>query len=130
MEDPCYLSRQLITCIGNKRALLPEIGQAVDQVKRRLGRSKLQILDAFSGSGVVTRYLKAHARSLVANDLEDYAAAVSRCYLRNRSTVNGAAVRDAVAWLNATADRAAGGDRHRGFIEAHRTRATCAWARS
>ena len=69
-ENPEYLSRQLITYIGNKRALLGQIGGAVEQVKRRLGKDRLRVFDAFSGSGVVSRYFKAHASLLISNDLE------------------------------------------------------------
>ncbi len=100
-EDPGYLSGQLITYIGNKRALIGQIGQAVERVKRRLGKSRLRVFDVFSGSGVVSRYLKAHAEVLIANDFEDYAAVVSRCYLRNRSTVEPDALRGLVVDLNA-----------------------------
>ena len=78
----------MLTYIGNKRALLTDIGQAVDRVKRRLGKDRLKIFDAFAGSGVVSRFFKAHAESLVSNDFEDYAAVVGRCYLRNRGTVD------------------------------------------
>ena len=87
-EDPDYLRRQLITYLGNKRALLGPIDQAVASVKRRLNKTKLRTFDAFSGSGVVSRYLKAHSSHLTTNDLEDYATVISRCYLRNRSTVD------------------------------------------
>ena len=87
-ENPEYLSRQLITYIGNKRSLLGPIGGAVDRVKQRLGKRRLRILDAFSGSGVVSRFFKAHASLLVSNDLEPYAAVTARCYLRNRSSVD------------------------------------------
>ena len=45
-EDPRYLQEQLITYIGNKRALLPFIGRGVDEVKRRLGKRRLRMLDA------------------------------------------------------------------------------------
>lgn len=100
-EDPDYLSRQLITYIGNKRALLGQIGQAVERVKRRLGKRGLRVFDAFSGSGVVSRFLKAHASYLISNDIEDYAAVTGRCYLRNRSTVDFEAVSRVAADLNA-----------------------------
>jgi len=100
-ENPDYLSRQLITYIGSKRALLGQIGTAVERVKRRLGKSRLRTFDAFSGSGVVSRFLKAHASHLVSNDIEDYAAVTARCYLRNRSTVDLAAISRLVADLNA-----------------------------
>ena len=113
-ENHDYLTRQLITYIGNKRALLPQIGMAVERVKRRLGRRKLRVFDVFSGSGVVSRFMKAHASSLVVNDLEDYAAVVSRCFLRNRSTVDLAAVGAIVKDFNARVLRELF---PRGFIE-------------
>ncbi len=100
-EDPDYLSRQLITYIGNKRALLGHIGVAVERVKRRLGKDQLRVADLFSGSGVVSRYLKAHASLLISNDIEDYATVTSRCYLRNRSTVHLPTVTEIVSELNA-----------------------------
>ncbi len=100
-ENPAYLSRQLITYLGNKRALLGHIGTAVGRVKHRLGKDRLRVFDAFSGSGVVSRFFKAHASMLVSNDLEDYAAVVGRCYLRNRSTADRAALAQLVAELNA-----------------------------
>jgi adenine-specific DNA-methyltransferase len=99
-ETPGYLSRQLLTYLGNKRALLGPISDAVEQVKRRLGKARLHIFDAFSGSGVVSRLLKAHAARLISNDLEDYAAITGRCFLRNRSTVDQPALAQLVAELN------------------------------
>jgi len=100
-EDPAYLSRQLITYIGNKRALLGPIGSAIQRVKHRMGKKKLRVFDAFSGSGVVSRFLKAHSSLIVSNDIEDYAAAISRCYLRNRSTVDFQAISEIIVDLNA-----------------------------
>ena len=99
-EDGDYLSRQIITYIGNKRALLGQIGQVVDRVKRRMGKERLRVFDVFSGSGIVSRYLKAHASTLISNDIEDYAAVVGRCYLRNRSTVDLQALSDIVGDMN------------------------------
>ena len=99
-EDPDYLSRQIITYIGNKRALLGQIGQVVEGVKGRLGKERLRVFDVFSGSGIVSRYLKAHASTLVSNDIEDYAAVVGRCYLRNRSTVDLGAITEMVDEMN------------------------------
>jgi adenine-specific DNA-methyltransferase len=113
-EDPGYVSRQLITYIGNKRALLGHIGEAVERVKRRLGKDRLRVFDVFSGSGVVSRYLKAHAEVVIANDFEDYAAAISRCYLRNRSAVDLGALDAIVGDLNA---RVEDGSLPAGFIE-------------
>ena len=83
MENEAFLSRQLITYIGNKRNLLPFIAEALIKVKKRLGRDKLKILDAFSGSGAAARYFKAHAELLLVNDLEAYSEVINRCYLAN-----------------------------------------------
>ena len=99
-ENPDYLSRQVITYIGNKRALLGQIGQVVEAVKGRLGKERLRVFDVFSGSGIVSRYLKAHASTLISNDIEDYAAVVGRCYLRNRSTVDLRAITEMVDEMN------------------------------
>ena len=113
-EDPDYLSRQVITYIGNKRALLGQIGQVVEGVKGRLGKERLRVFDAFSGSGIVSRYLKAHASTLISNDIEDYAAVVGRCYLRNRSSVDLRAISEMVDEMNR---RVEDGVCPKGFIE-------------
>ncbi len=89
-ENPDYLSGQLITYLGNKRALLPFIGEAVERVRARLGGRKLRCFDAFSGSGVVSRFLKRYAEELYTNDLEPYAKILNRCYLANSDEVQAA----------------------------------------
>ncbi len=103
-EDPEFLSRQLITCIGNKRSLLGTINEAIALVKRRLGKDRLRVLDAFCGSGVVSRYFKAHAAYLASNDIEDFAAVAARCYLRNRSEVDMQGLREVFDDLNRRVD--------------------------
>ena len=87
-ENPAYLTEQIITYLGNKRALLGFIGTAVDEVRRALGREKLDVVDLFSGSGVVSRFFKQYADNLFANDLEEYAETINRCYLVNREDVD------------------------------------------
>lgn len=84
-EDKRYLQEQIITYLGNKRKLLGFIEHCVQKVRRRLGGRKISTLDAFSGSGIVSRYLKQHAHTLYANDLEDYARVLNTCYLANIS---------------------------------------------
>ncbi len=84
-ENPQYVRTQIITYIGNKRALLPMIQRAVSEIAGELGRTKLSIADVFSGSGIVARALKPYAHTLYANDLEEYSAILNRCYLANRS---------------------------------------------
>ena len=88
VEDGRFLKEQLITYIGNKRSLLHTLGQAISRVCRRLGREKLRVLDAFAGSGVVSRYFKQFAEYLVSNDLEAYAKIIGDCYLTNHSEID------------------------------------------
>ena len=103
-EDDRYLQLQLVTYIGNKRALLPQIGEVVETVKQRTGKDRLRVFDAFSGSGVVSRYFKRHASELIANDIEDYARVVSECFLTNRRSIDFDGLCAEVARLNAAVD--------------------------
>ncbi len=89
-ENPDYLCQQLITYLGNKRSLLGFIGTAVERVRARLGKRQLACYDAFSGSGIVSRFLKRYAHTLYTNDLEAYAETLGRCYLANRDEVAAA----------------------------------------
>lgn len=82
-EHPLYLTSQLITYLGNKRALLHFIGQGLRHIRSRLGCDRLSAFDAFSGSGIVSRYLKRFCHTLYSNDLEPYAEVINRCYLTN-----------------------------------------------
>ena len=100
LEHSDYFTSQLITYIGNKRALLRQILEAINTVKSRLGVKSLRTADIFSGSGVVARLLKEHASFLVSNDLEPYAKAIGECYLANRGESAAAEVLDAVFRLN------------------------------
>ena len=83
-EDPAYLSSQLITYLGNKRALLGPIGEQILRVRERLGGRTLACADLFAGSGAVSRLLKGHSTLLLSNDLEGYSALIGTCYLTNR----------------------------------------------
>lgn len=96
-ESEDYLTKQLVTYLGNKRALLPFLDGAIGAVRRRLGRGKLRVADLFAGSGVVSRYLKQYASYLLSNDLEAYAEVIARCYLANASEVDWSALRQAYA---------------------------------
>jgi len=104
-ERPDYLSDQLITYIGNKRALLPLIGQALQRVEQRLDKDKLRILDAFAGSGVVSRYFKQYASYLASNDIELYAHLIGQCYLANETDLDLDALHQSHQWLNANIER-------------------------
>ncbi len=87
-EDEKFLTEQVITYIGNKRALLDFIGPAVCEARDSLGKDRIDIADIFSGSGIVSRYLKQYSRKLYVNDLENYCETINRCYLANAESVD------------------------------------------
>lgn len=82
-ENPDYLTKQIITYIGNKRALLPDIQAQVEAVQKALAKRNLVCADLFSGSGIVARLLKRSAKKIFANDLESYSRLLNDCYLTN-----------------------------------------------
>lgn len=96
-ENEEYLTSQIITYIGNKRALLDFIGDALNVVKKKTKKDKLDILDIFSGSGIVSRYFKQHSKKLISNDLERYSYIINKCYLSNKSEIDMTKV---MSWYN------------------------------
>ena len=60
-ENPAFLKEQIITYLGNKRALLGFIASGVEYAKSELKKDKVSFLDMFSGSGVVSRFAKGFA---------------------------------------------------------------------
>ena len=87
-ENQEYLTKQLITYIGNKRNLLNFIGDGVDIVAKKLNKKRIVTFDVFSGSGVVSRYLKKYSEKIITNDLEYYALLINKCYLTNKDDVD------------------------------------------
>lgn len=74
-----YVQQPMITYIGNKRKLI----QHIEDVVKRLQPSSA--VDAFSGSGVVSRMLLTHSDTLYVNDLERYCEVLSECFLKTPS---------------------------------------------
>jgi adenine-specific DNA-methyltransferase len=110
--DSRYLQEQLITYLGNKRALLPFIGHAVEKVSRSLGGEKLSFLDMFSGTGIVSRFMKRYASLVIANDLESYSRVTNDCYLSNVSDVDMSKLEEAMCYVKERIAR----ERRSGFI--------------
>ena len=88
IEKKEFLFTQLITYLGNKRALLFEIEKMVKKCTKRINKEKCICADLFSGSGVVSRMLKKHSSKIIANDLEEYAKVLNECYLTNEKDFN------------------------------------------
>ena len=77
-----YLTKQIITYMGNKRKLLHKISEIVDTLEKKEKR-KLTIGDGFSGSGVVSRLFKQKASKLYSNDIAGYSQTLNKCFLSN-----------------------------------------------
>ena len=60
-EDKDFLTKQIITYLGNKRSLIYKIEDEVKSVQKNLNKEKLICADLFSGSGIVARMLKKYA---------------------------------------------------------------------
>lgn len=88
VENEKFLTEQIITYLGNKRSLLEFIGVGVEEIKGLLNKRKLKCVDIFSGSGIVSRYLKKHSLKLYVNDIEDYCFTINNCYLTNKSDID------------------------------------------
>ena len=100
VENPAYLSEQLITYLGNKRSLIGSIEKVVQKVSKNLGKERLSTCDVFSGSGVVSRMLKKYSYEIHANDFESYAALVSRAYLTNKFEIDFTALSTSIEKIN------------------------------
>ncbi len=83
-ESRDYLTKQIITYLGNKRELLKEIEAQILFVSSVLNKKKLVFLDLFSGSGIVARLFKQYASKVIANDLEAYSKVINECFLSNK----------------------------------------------
>jgi len=78
--DHPYLKEQIIAYIGNKRRLLGLIDTAVSQACPGAGEG-LSFLDAFSGSGIVSRYARLKGFDLHTNDWEYYSYVINHAFL-------------------------------------------------
>jgi len=87
-ENEDYLTRQILTYIGNKRSLLKFITKGIQLVQKKLGKDKLDVFDVFSGSGIVARHFKQFSDNLFVNDLEKYSQITNECYLANTTDIN------------------------------------------
>ena len=93
-EKEEFLTRQLITYIGNKRALLSFISNGIRKVQKKLYKNKLKTFDVFSGSGIVARYFKQFSDLLIVNDLEKYSTLINECYLSNEDELDFSLLRE------------------------------------
>lgn len=76
-----YVFQTMLTCIGNKRKLVSNIRAIMDEIRGLLSKERLNIVDGFAGSSVVSRECSYIADNLYTNDLELYSYLMAHCYL-------------------------------------------------
>ncbi len=74
-----FLRSQIIAYIGNKRRLLPLIGEAINRCP--IDKTKAVFVDLFAGSGVVSRLAKYLRFKVISNDWEDYSYIINSAYI-------------------------------------------------
>ena len=90
MEDE-YLTKQILTYMGNKRKFLNKIDEIITLVKTEIGEKNINIAEGFSGSGIVSRLFKNRVmndvipleelKTLYVNDMAGYSKTLNECYL-------------------------------------------------
>lgn len=83
-----FLKSQIITYMGNKRKLLPDLSKVIDDLKYELNvgqNDELVTADAFAGSGIVSRLLKTKSTTLYTNDIAGYSKTLNECFLSTPS---------------------------------------------
>lgn len=104
MSKDKYINQTMLTCIGNKRKLINNIENVVNDVKNILNKDKLNIVDGFAGSIVVSRAFTYYADKLYSNDLELYSYLMAQCYLIKPSNKNQKEIMKHIETMNSLAE--------------------------
>lgn len=99
-----FVNQTMLTCIGNKRKLVKHIKQIIVELGEHLGKTKLHIVDGFSGSSVVSRELSDVCESLYVNDMEKYAYLMAKCFLVKPSPDQRQRIEHHIHTMNAMAE--------------------------
>jgi adenine-specific DNA-methyltransferase len=100
-RDVLFESQPMLTYLGNKRKLLGQITSCVERIRAQVGKEKLNILDAFSGSGVVARAMAPFANELHANDWELYSYVQAQCFVVKPTENEQKHISDLIGRMNA-----------------------------
>lgn len=93
-DETLFLTTQLLTYIGNKRKLLPLIGNVLEEIMQDIGPRPVSFADVFAGTGIVSRMARRWVSTLYINDFEEYSAFSNKVYHTNYSDVPSEEVED------------------------------------
>lgn len=100
-----FVNQTMLTCIGNKRKLVKYIKDIVGTICDKEHKYKLNIVDGFGGSNVVSRALCSDANNLYTNDLELYSYLMAKCYLETPSNTDQCKIRMYIDTMNTLAEK-------------------------
>ena len=98
-----FVSQTMLTCIGNKRKLVNNIHDIVLEIATKLEKTRLNIVDGFAGSSVVSRKLSYLADNLYTNDLELYSYLMAKCYLDTPTEIQKLGIKEHIDIMNVLA---------------------------
>ena len=99
-----FVYQTMLTCIGNKRKLVKNIKQIAIELSQQIGKTKLNIVDGFSGSSVVSREISDICDTLYVNDMEKYAYLMAKCFLVKPTSIQQNRIREHIDIMNHIAD--------------------------
>jgi len=108
-----FIYQTMLTCIGNKRKLVSNIRSIFNEIRILLSKEKLNIVDGFAGSSVVSRELSYISNNLYTNDMELYSYLMAYCYLIHPSDNQKERVSNHIRIMNEIAEK---GPYHEGII--------------
>jgi adenine-specific DNA-methyltransferase len=108
-----FVYQTMLTCIGNKRKLVSNIRNILNDIRTLLSKERLNIVDGFAGSSVVSRELSYIANNLYTNDMELYSYLMAYCYLVNPSICQKERILNHLRIMNEIAEK---GPYHEGII--------------
>lgn len=112
-EEDNFVMQTMLTCIGNKRKLVNNIYEIIDELKHIINKPRLNIVDAFAGSSVVSRKLCTIADNLYINDMEYYAYLMAKCFLIRPSLEDQDIIKGHIEHMNQLAEN---GEHSEGII--------------
>ena len=80
LTDKSFVMQTMLTCIGNKRKLVKNITDIINSID--FNKEKINIVDGFAGSSVVSRELSYFADNIYINDLEFYSYIMAHGFLK------------------------------------------------
>ena len=109
-----YENQKMLTYIGNKRKLISNIKELIEmEIIPLIQKDKLNIVDGFSGSSVVSRALSQYSETIYSNDIEKYSYIMTYCFLVKPTLLNQERIKYHIDTMNKLAEN---GPYYKGII--------------